>query len=129
MVAVFNLLMFTLLQLSEVKRDLMMGNEKAFEEQRLRNKFLRDKVTTLEQQVAALQQQIAADETQVCFTSRWCLDKAIIVFDVHFSLSVCQHIVVRIFIEWRILCLCVNASGVNIFKNKMDRYLIKAGYT
>jgi len=50
------------LQLSEVKRDLMMGNEKAFEEQRIRNKFLRDKVTALEQQVAAQQQQIEAGE-------------------------------------------------------------------
>lgn len=39
-----------------------MGNEKAFEEQRLRNKFLRDKVTALEQQVAALQQQLQAGE-------------------------------------------------------------------
>ena len=53
---------FMSLQLSEVKRDLMMGNEKAFEEQRIRNKFLRDKVTALEQQVAAQQQQIEAGE-------------------------------------------------------------------
>ena len=39
-----------------------MGNEKAFEEQRIRNKFLRDKVMALEQQVAAQQQQIEAGE-------------------------------------------------------------------
>ena len=24
---------------------------------------------------------------------------------------------------------CVHASSVNVFKNKLDKYLIKAGYT
>ena len=32
--------------------------------------------------------------------------------------------------EWNILPNdCVNASSVNMFKNRIDRYLIRAGYT
>ena len=46
----------------------MMGNEKAFEEQRLRNKFLRDKVTSLELQRAATQHDVAG-KAQVRFVA------------------------------------------------------------
>ena len=46
----------------------MIGNEKAFEEQRLRNKFLRDKVTSLELQLAATQHAVTG-ETQVAFVA------------------------------------------------------------
>ena len=29
----------------------------------------------------------------------------------------------------RVRPLCVQASSVNMFKNKIDKYLVKAGYT
>ena len=36
----------------------------------------------------------------------------------------------RVINEWNKLPNdCVNASRVNIFKNRIDRYLLKAGYT
>ena len=36
----------------------------------------------------------------------------------------------RVINEWNKLPNeCVNASSVNMFKNRIDRYLIKAGYT
>ena len=36
----------------------------------------------------------------------------------------------RVIHEWNKLSNdCVNASRVNMFKNKIDRYLIRAGYT
>ena len=36
----------------------------------------------------------------------------------------------RVITEWNKLPnYCINASSVNMFKNRIDRYLIKAGYT
>ena len=36
----------------------------------------------------------------------------------------------RVINEWnKLLNDCVNASSVNMFKNRIDRYLIRAGYT
>ena len=36
----------------------------------------------------------------------------------------------RVINEWnKLLNDCVNASSVNMFKNKIDRYLIRARYT
>ena len=36
----------------------------------------------------------------------------------------------RVITEWNKLPnYCVNASRVNMFKNRIDRYLIRAGYT
>ena len=32
-------------------------------------------------------------------------------------------------VEFRALTDCVHASSVNMFKNKIDKYLVKAGYT
>ena len=36
----------------------------------------------------------------------------------------------RVINEWNKLTnVCVNASSVSMFKNRIDRYLIRAGYT
>ena len=36
----------------------------------------------------------------------------------------------RVINEWnKVTNDCVNASSVNMFKNRIDRYLIRAGYT
>ena len=41
--------------------------------------------------------------------------------------SMCESVLIN---EWNKLPNdCVNASSVNMFKNKIDRYLIRAGYT
>ena len=42
----------------------------------------------------------------------------------------CGQKVTRLFdIENNLSTDCVHASSVNMFKNKIDKYLVKAGYT